>query len=85
MKKLTDERRIEEAFVNSYNIIMSGQTVDEYIDDMDLELVNLDVIFAHDPVSDLTKLELLFIITYFEDKEEYEKCSNLNKFIKNAT
>jgi hypothetical protein len=83
MAKLTDTKRINQAFVNSYNIIMSGETIDEYIENMEINLINLDVIFAHDPTTPLTKYELLFLLTYFEDMEDYNKCHNLYKILKN--
>ena len=83
MAKLTDTKRVNQAFVNSYNIIISGQTIEEYIENMEVNLINLDVIFAHDPTTPLTKYELLFLLTYFEDMEDYEKCIKLNKILEN--
>ena len=83
MPKLTDTKRVNQAFVNSYNIIISGETIDEYIQNMEVNLINLDVIFAHDPTTPLTKYELLFLLTYFEDMEDYEKCIKLNKILEN--
>ena len=83
MPKLTDTKRVNQAFVNSYNIIISGETIEEYIENMEVNLINLDVIFAHDPTTPITKHELLFLLTYFEDMEDYEKCINLNKILEN--
>jgi len=83
MAKLTDTKRVNQAFVNSYNIIISGETIEEYIENMEVNLINLDVIFAHDPTTPLTKYELLFLLTYFEDMEDYEKCIKLNKILEN--
>lgn len=83
MTKLTDTKRVNQAFINSYNLIISGDSIKSYIENIEMNLINLDVIFAHDPTTPLTKLELLFLITYFEDMEDYEKCINLNKILEN--
>ena len=83
MTKLTDTKRVNQAFINSYNLIISGASIESYIENIEMNLINLDVIFAHDPTTPLTKLELLFLITYFEDMEDYEKCINLNKILEN--
>ncbi len=83
MTKLIDTKRVNQAFVNSYKIITSGETIEEYIENMEVNLITLDVIFAHDPTTPLTKFELLFLLTYFEDMEDYEKCFNLNKILEN--
>ena len=83
MTKLTDTKRVNQAFINSYNLIISGDSIESYIENIEMNLINLDVIFAHDPTTPLTKLELLFLITYFEDMEDYEKCINLNKILEN--
>ena len=51
---------------------------------MEVKFINLDVVFAHDPTTPLTKFELLFILTYFEEVEDYERCANLDKILRNG-
>ena len=53
---------------------MSGKTIEDFLEDLGIKLINLDVIFAHDPTTPLTKFELIFLLTYFEDEEDYERC-----------
>ena len=83
MTKLTDTKRVNQAFINSYNLIISGDSIESYIENIEMNLINLDVIFAHDPTTPLTKLELLLLITYCDDMEDYEKCIKLNKILEN--
>jgi|TARA_R100000149_G_C5879613_1_gene144179 hypothetical protein len=84
MKKIYDSKRIYQSFINSYDIIMSGKTLEDFLDDMEINFINLDVVFAHDPTTPLTKFELLFLLTYFEEVEDYERCANLDKMLRNA-
>lgn len=84
MKKIDDSKRINQSFINSYDIIMSGKTIEDFLDDMEVKFINLDVVFAHDPTTPLTKFELLFILTYFEEVEDYERCANLDKILRNG-
>ncbi len=63
MTKLTDTKRVNQAFINSYNLIISGDSIKSYIENIEMNLINLDVIFAHDPNTQLTNLELVFLIT----------------------
>jgi len=84
MKKIDDSKRINQSFINSYDIIMSGKTIEDFLEDMEVKFINLDVVFAHDPTTPLTKFELLFILTYFEEVEDYERCANLDKILRNG-
>tara|TARA_R100000353_G_scaffold111058_2_gene79678 strand:+ start:2755 stop:3036 length:282 start_codon:yes stop_codon:yes gene_type:complete len=84
MKKISDQQRVKQAFVNSYNIIVSGKDLEEYLDELEVSLINLDIIFAHDPTTKLTKFELLFLLTYFEDEEDYERCAVLDKMLRDG-
>ena len=84
MKKIDDNKRVNQAFVNSYNIIMSGKTLENYLEDLEIKFINLDVIFAHDPTTPLSKFELLFLLHHFEMEEDYERCANLDKILRNG-
>ena len=82
MRKLSNKQRVNQAFINSYNIIVSGKSLEDFLEDLEIKLINLDIIFAHDPTTPLTKFELIFLLTYFEDEEDYERCAVLDKILR---
>lgn len=82
MRKLSNKQRVNQAFVNSYNIIVSGKSLEDFLEDLEIKLINLDIIFAHDPTTPLTKFELIFLLTHFEDEEDYERCAVLDKILR---
>lgn len=84
MKKINDHKRINQAFLNSYNLIVSGKTLEDYLGDLEFNLVNLDIVFAHSPENPITKFEINFLLEHFEEQQDYEKCVVLNKILKDG-
>jgi|TARA_Y100000289_G_scaffold26540_2_gene26084 hypothetical protein len=81
MKRLTDPDRIHQAFLNSYKIIVKGMTVEDIIDEIEFDVVNLDILFAHDPESPNDKYVIEMMFDHFMDLEDYEKCSEIQKLL----
>ena len=80
-KSLDYEKTILVGIVDSNQ---NHETTAEYLDELEVSLINLDIIFAHDPTTKLTKFELLFLLTYFEDEEDYERCAVLDKMLRDG-
>tara|TARA_R100001509_G_scaffold152105_1_gene111949 strand:+ start:591 stop:833 length:243 start_codon:yes stop_codon:yes gene_type:complete len=73
-RKDMDEWDLDIAMMNSYNIIVKGYDPFVIISDG-------DGWFAHDPTKELNPLDVEYILYYFEDNEDYEKCIELKKII----
>jgi len=81
MKRLTDPDRIHQAFVNSYKIIVEGMTIEDILDEIEFDVVNLDILFAHDPEYPNNKYVIEMMFDHFMDLEDYEKCSKIQKLL----
>tara|TARA_R110000744_G_scaffold53960_3_gene114886 strand:- start:2389 stop:2688 length:300 start_codon:yes stop_codon:yes gene_type:complete len=81
IEKIENERALlDEAVNNSYDIVTKKTTL------ADLLLAREDgeyTAIAHDMDDGYTNDDIEIFITYFEDKEEYEKCLVLQKILKN--
>ena len=71
-----DRLELQRAMLNSYNVIIRGY-------DALLIITKGGGFFAHNPGEDLEKEDLLGILEYFEEYEDYIKCAELKDFIKN--
>jgi len=67
---------IELAFNNSYKVLFNNKL------DLDKIIMNGNGYFIFHPSELPTKREVKNMITYFSDKEEYEKCLKLTEYIK---
>tara|TARA_R100000278_G_C5471180_1_gene164564 strand:+ start:483 stop:728 length:246 start_codon:yes stop_codon:yes gene_type:complete len=81
MKSLSDPDRIHQAFLNSYKIIVEKKTIEDIIDEIDFGVVNLDILFAHDPEKPNDKLMIKMMLEHFTDLEDYERCSKIQKLL----
>ena len=64
----------QRAFLNSYNVIIRGY-------DALLIITQGGGYFAHNPGEGLDKEDLLGMLDYFEEQEDYVKCEEINNFI----
>jgi len=76
-----DDKYYHEAFINSYEILTKKVTLDQLIQKNYLESDGITTLI-HDATAGPTKLELETILEYFEESEEYEKCAEIYKMIK---
>tara|TARA_R110000868_G_scaffold310786_1_gene571942 strand:+ start:1346 stop:1681 length:336 start_codon:yes stop_codon:yes gene_type:complete len=76
-----DDKYYHEAFINSYDILTEKVTLDQLIQKNYLESDGITTLI-HDATAGPTKLELETILEYFEESEEYEKCAEIYKMIK---
>jgi hypothetical protein len=67
---------IHTAMQNSYNVI-----INQY--DVFIIIQSGNGWFAHDPSGDLILEDLLGILEYYEEEEDFIKCKRLNELIKN--
>ena len=81
MKSLNDPDRIHQAFLNSYKIIVEKKTIEDVIDEIDFGVVNLDILFAHDPEKPNDELMIYMMLEHFTDLEDYERCAEIKKLL----
>ncbi len=72
---MTDEEIVHVAMLNSYDVLVKK-------DDVDLFLETDESYFAHDISTLITNDELADMISYWQELEEYERCSELIKLMK---
>ena len=79
-KHVIERRIVEDAFDNSYRVIMGKVTFDELMDDMVRGSLN-SALLAHNPDETPKKETLENMIIHYSsaDYEAYEKCGNLLK------
>ena len=70
-----DKLQLLQSMVNSYNVIIRGY-------DPILMIRRGKGYFAHNPKEELDKEEVLGILEFFEEEEDYMKCVELDNFIK---
>jgi len=68
------KERMHEAMHNSYKVIIEDTCPYSLIENEG------DVVFAHNIENPITLNHLVYMISYWEDLEEYEKCHELKKF-----
>mgnify|MGYP003141786331 CR=1 FL=1 len=66
---------LQRAMLNSYYVIIRGY-------DPFLIIQKGRGFFAHDPSEDLLKEDIEGVLEYFEEVEDYVKCSEISEFIK---
>ena len=74
------EEIIENCMKNSYDVITGDKTIDELVESSDSPYFLWNVISGDIAIIDV----LDCMIDYFEDREEYEKCSKLLKLKKDG-
>ena len=74
MEELKEFELIEASIRNSYDILVGEKTFDEIINQENIEYI----MFHIDPFIDFPEDEDIdYLIAYFEQNEEYEKCARL--------
>ncbi len=77
MDEIAAMQGMEEAMINSYNIIIGNITFKEMLDDCERE----GIFFAHNVENDPTQNDIKHILNYFKGVEDYEKCNELSKMV----
>jgi len=77
MDELTVIKGLEEAMINSYNIIIGDTTYEEILSNSEGD----GIFFAHNIENEPTQNDIKHIKDYFQDTEDYEKCIELSKLI----
>ena len=72
MNEIDVIRNLDLAMVNSYRLLTGKSTFDELV-------VDNQVFFAHDIDLGLEEVDFDFIIEYFSDDDDFEKCIELKK------
>jgi hypothetical protein len=76
-----DPQRLHIAFTNTYKMVVDGMGIEEVLEEMELGVVNVDVLFAHDPLYPDDKEMIELMLEYFTDIEVYEKCVKIQKLL----
>ena len=76
-----DPQRLHIAFTNTYKMLVDGMEIEEVLEEMDLGVVNVDILFAHDPLYPDDKEMIELMLEYFTDIEDYEKCVEIKKIL----
>jgi hypothetical protein len=76
-----DPQRLHIAFTNTYKMVVDGMGIEEVLEEMDLGVVNVDILFAHDPLYPDDKEMIELMLEYFTDIEDYEKCVKIQKLL----
>lgn len=76
-----DPQRLHIAFTNTYKMLVEGMGIEEVLEEMDLGVVNVDILFAHDPLYPDDKEMIELMLEYFTDIEDYEKCVEIKKIL----
>ena len=70
---LSDDEELHMAHLNSYDVIVMGADIQT--------IINTDIyMFMHDPSYPHEEEDVLLLLKYFEEIEEYEKCIIIKKF-----
>ena len=75
-QSILEQELLSRAFRNSYNLITERKTINDIVQSTG------GLLIAHDPSKDLKTPELLNMMDYFVETEEYEKCSEIRDLIK---
>jgi hypothetical protein len=71
---MTKEQMIHISMVNSYNVITNRATIEQ--------VTNSGIgVFCHSPEEKDGMESINFMISYFQNLEMYEKCSDLKKYV----
>jgi hypothetical protein len=62
-------------------MVVDGMGIEEVLEEMDLGVVNVDILFAHDPLYPDDKEMIELMLEYFTDIEDYEKCVKIQKLL----
>jgi hypothetical protein len=76
-----DPQRLHIAFTNTYKMVVDGMGIEEVLEEMELGVVNVDILFAHDPLYPDDKEMIELMLEYFTDIEDYEKCVKIQKLL----
>ncbi len=76
-----DSQRLHIAFTNTYKMLVDGMGIEEVLEEMELGVVNVDILFAHDPLYPDDKEMIELMLEYFTDIEDYEKCVKIQKLL----
>tara|TARA_R100000951_G_scaffold98158_2_gene88025 strand:+ start:413 stop:655 length:243 start_codon:yes stop_codon:yes gene_type:complete len=76
-----DPQRLHIAFTNTYKMVVDGIGIEEVLEEMELGVVNVDILFAHDPLYPDDKEMIELMLEYFTDIEDYEKCVKIQKLL----
>lgn len=80
---MEDSEILDICMENSYDLIMGKKSLDEILDSSEVPYILWNVIDEMDLKSSIFNDVIDLMIKYYEDIEEYEKCSELLKFKKN--
>jgi hypothetical protein len=69
---MTENQILHLSMINSYNLIIGNASFDEIMDS-DINF------FAHNPTKTIESSTFQLIIWYFQDKEMFEYCAELNR------
>jgi hypothetical protein len=75
-KMVTDYVLLDQAFRNSFDIIIGNNTFKIFLEESE------NKVLAHDPNEPLDKNNLQNMMDYFIEEEEYDKCAILRDIIK---
>ena len=77
MDEITAIQGIDEAMVNSYNVIVGNTTFEEMLHECQGE----GIFFAHNVENEPTTHDIKYVKEYFEKLEDFEKCIELKKIL----
>ena len=80
---MEDHEILDICMENSYNLIMGRKSLDQILESSEVPYLLWNVISEKDLQSSIFNDVLDLMIKYYEDLEEYERCSELLKFKKN--
>ena len=75
-KSILEQELLSRAFRNSYNLVTQRKTMNDIVQDTG------GLIVAHDPEGDIKDDDLINMMDFFIEEEEYEKCAVIKKLIK---
>ena len=75
-KSIVEQELLSKAFRNSYNLVTEKKTMNDIVTSTGGLLV------AHDPQADLKDGDLINMMDFFIEEEEYEKCAVIKRLIK---
>ena len=73
---IIEQELLSNAFNNSFNILTKRKSMSEVVEETG------GLIIAHDPQRNLKVQDLLNMVDFFIEGEEYEKCAEVTKLIK---
>ena len=77
---MEDHEILDICMENSYNLIMGRKSLDQILESSEVPYLLWNVISEKDLQSSIFNDVLDLMIKYYEDLEEYERCSELLKF-----